>query len=112
MEDTLIPLVGMFFVIGVPALALATRFALRPLIRDLTQALGPQRRDREAIARLEERIAHLEREGRERDERLSELAEAELFRRRLEERGGGAGTTETRGQLTNPAGPDSPAPSL
>lgn len=83
--ETLIPIFAIFFTIGVPVLALATRFALRPLIRDLAEALGPRARDRDTIARLTERIERLEQEGRGREEMLNRLAEAELFRRQLEE---------------------------
>ena len=106
--ELLIPIFAIFFTIGVPVLAMATHFALRPLVRDVAEALGPRKRDRETIVRLEERIDRLEREARERDERLDHLAEAELFRRQLEERAGG--TTETAARLAKPAGPDSPGP--
>ena len=64
-----VAILGVLFVIGVPVLALATRFAFRPLIRDLIEARGPRAQDRETI---------------ERDRRLDELADAELFRRQLE----------------------------
>ncbi|MYA33258.1 MAG: hypothetical protein F4164_01660 [Gemmatimonadales bacterium] len=96
MEEMIIAIVAIFFTIGVPVLAMATHFALRPLVRDLAQALGPQRRERETIARLAERIERLEGDHRERGELLDQLAEAELFRRQLEERAGG----EAAGKLT------------
>ena len=89
MEDMIIAIVAIFFTIGIPVLALATHFALRPLARDLAEALGPRRREREAIAQLLERIDRLDEENRERGELLDQLAEAELFRRQLEERVGG-----------------------
>ena len=89
MDDMIIAVVAIFFTIGIPVLAMATHFALRPLVRDLAEALGPMRRDREKIARLTERIEQLEGEHRERGELLDQLAEAELFRRQLEERTGG-----------------------
>ena len=91
----IIAIVAIFFTIGVPVLAMATHFALRPLVRDLAEALGPMKRERETIARLSERIERLEGENRERGELLDQLAEAELFRRQLEERAGG-GTGGTR----------------
>ena len=81
----IIGMLGVFFVIGVPMLALATRFALRPLVRDLIEARGPRAQDRETIARLVERVDLLEREAAERDERLNQLTDAELFRRQLED---------------------------
>ncbi len=89
MDDMIIAVVAIFFTIGIPVLAMATHFALRPLVRDLAEALGPMKRDRERIARLTERIEQLEGESRERGELLDQLAEAELFRRQLEERTGG-----------------------
>lgn len=89
MEEMIIAIVAIFFTIGIPVLAMATHFALRPLVRDLAEALGPMKRDREAMARLSERIERLEGENRERGELLDQLAEAELFRRQLEERAGG-----------------------
>lgn len=85
MEELILPILGIVFAVGVPVLALATRFALRPLVNDLADALGAGKRRREEVAALVERIARLEREGRERDLRLEEFAEAERFRRRLEE---------------------------
>lgn len=92
MEDMIIAVVAIFFTIGIPVLAMATHFALRPLVRevrDLAEAMGPRKRDREMIARLTERIEQLEGEHRERGELLDQLAEAELFRRQLEEDTGG-----------------------
>lgn len=89
MEEMIIAIVAIFFTIGIPVLAMATHFALRPLVRDLAEALGPMKRDRQTIARLTERIEQLEGENRERGELLDQLAEAELFRRQLEERTGG-----------------------
>ena len=88
--DEIIAMFGIFFVIGVPALAFATRFALRPLVRDLIEARAPRAKDRETIERLVERVDTLEREAVERDERLNRLTDAELFRRQLEERAGPA----------------------
>ena len=89
MDEMIIPVLGIVFVIGVPVMAWATRFALRPLLRDLGEALGAGTRQRDEIAKLGARIAQLEREAGERDVRLDELAEAEQFRRRLEEDVGG-----------------------
>lgn len=81
-----IAVVAIFFTIGIPVLAMATHFALRPLVKDLAEALGPRKRERETIARLTERVEQLEGESRERGELVDQLAEAELFRRQLEER--------------------------
>lgn len=89
MEEMIIAIVAILVTIGIPVLAMATHFALRPLVRDLAEVLGPRRRDRDTIGRLEKRIQKLEGESRERGELLDQLAEAELFRRQLEERTGG-----------------------
>ena len=93
MEEMIIAIVAIVFTIGVPVLAMATHFALRPLVRDLAEALRPRKQDRDTIARLAERIEKLEGESRERGELLDQLAEAELFRRQLEERAGGGERT-------------------
>ncbi|MCY3699217.1 MAG: hypothetical protein OXH46_06235 [Gemmatimonadetes bacterium] len=94
MEEMIIAVVAIFFTIGIPVLAMATHFALRPLVRDMAEALGPRKREREMIARLAERVERLEGESRQRGELLDQLAEAELFRRQLEERAGGETTRD------------------
>jgi len=94
MEEMIIAVVAIFFTIGIPVLAMATHFALRPLVRDMAEALGLRKRDREMIARLAERVERLEGESRQRGELLDQLAEAELFRRQLEERAGGETTRD------------------
>ena len=91
-----IAVVAIFFTIGIPVLAMATHFALRPLVKDLAEALGPRKRERETIARLTERVEQLEGESRERGELVDQLAEAELFRRQLEEHAAG-GTPQPAG---------------
>ena len=89
MEEMIIAVVAIFFTIGIPVLAMATHFALRPLVRDMAEALGPRKREREMIARLAERVERLEGESRQRGELMNQIAEAELFRRKLEESAGG-----------------------
>jgi len=78
----LIPLFGIFFVIGVPVMAVATKFVLQPLLRELTQAVRGGKAEefedvRERVARLE---GHLLTQARQ----LDQLVEAEMFRRQLE----------------------------
>ena len=85
MNELIIPVLGIVFVIGVPVIAWATRFALRPLLKDLAEALGAGTRQRDELAELAARVAQLERDGQDRDVRVDELVEAERFRRRLEE---------------------------
>lgn len=88
--EVLIPLFAIFFVIGVPVLSIATRFVLRPLLRDFAQALGRgQQPDADQVAELTQRMARIEAHLVEQDRRLGNLADAELFRRQLEERSSG-----------------------
>ncbi len=80
--DNLIPIVGIFFVIGVPVMSLAAHFVLRPMVRDVIAAIrgketGPDDRIEERLARLEEAL-----EGQA--DQLDRLLEAEAFRLRLE----------------------------
>ncbi|MFV1986837.1 MAG: hypothetical protein ACC682_06130 [Gemmatimonadota bacterium] len=81
MED-LIPLFGIFFVIGVPVMAVSAKFVLQPLLRELIQAIRGGKAEeledvRERVARLED---HLLTQARQ----LDQLVEAESFRRQLE----------------------------
>jgi len=80
--DELIGFLAMIFVLGIPSLSLAAHFVLRPMVRDIVQALG---RGKEApdpafAARLERLEERLDRIG----ELTERLAEAERFRRELE----------------------------
>ena len=38
--DELIPILSIFFVIGVPVMSIAGHFVLRPLVRDIIQAIS------------------------------------------------------------------------
>jgi len=82
--EELIPLVAIFFVIGVPVMSIAARFALRPLLKDFAQALG--RGQDNAGDELSERLAVLEARLGDQARQLEQLADAELFRRQLESR--------------------------
>lgn len=80
--DDLIPIVAIFFTIGVPVMALATHFVLRPLVKDIVLALRGGTQDemtalRSELTELHETLAHHE-------TRLEVLTEAEAFRRQLE----------------------------
>jgi hypothetical protein len=92
--DFLIPIVAIFFVIGVPVLAVATHFVLRPLVRDIITAINGK-----GVERLEEfdaRLHRLEESLFEQNEQLERLLEAEAFRLRLE--GGSEGSGERAGR--------------
>ena len=80
--EFLIPITAIFFVIGVPVMSIATHFVLRPLVRDLTVAIHGKKED--AGADLVARIGRLESIVVEQNRQIDRLAEAEVFRRRLE----------------------------
>jgi len=97
--EELIPIVAIFFVIGVPVMSVAAKFVLQPLLRDVTEAIrggkGQELEDlRDRVARLE---GHLSTQGRQ----LNQLVEAELFRRQLE--GGKAATPEDHPEAPQPS---------
>lgn len=80
--DDLIPIVAIFFTIGVPVMSLAAHFVLRPMIKDLTGAIkgvkGGEKED------FEHRLTRLEDALLEQNQQLAHLVEAESFRRKLE----------------------------
>ena len=80
--ELLIPLTAIFFVIGVPVLAVATHFVLRPLVRDVTGAISGKNRD--ATDDLAERIGRIEQAILDQGQQIDRLIEAEAFRRQLE----------------------------
>jgi len=80
--DVLVPLFGIFFVIGVPVMAIATHFVLRPLARDVIGALRSRGEVEEAD--LLSRIDRLEQAVLDQGQQLDRLVEAESFRRQLE----------------------------
>lgn len=88
--EELIPIVAIFFVIGVPVMSIAARFVLRPLLRDFAHGVGRGKGDPDAVAELTQRLARLEGHLLDQDRRLDNLVDAELFRRQLEERGAAA----------------------
>ena len=80
--EVLIPLFGIFFVIGVPVMSIAAKFVLRPLLREVTEAVRGGRT--EELEELRERVALLEGHLETQGTRVDRLLEAELFRRKLE----------------------------
>lgn len=80
--DDLIPILAILFGLGVPALSLATHFVLRPLVKDIVEALraGP----RNELAELQRRIDELQDELARHESQIHVLSDAESFRRRLE----------------------------
>lgn len=82
--EELIPIVAIFFVIGVPVMSIAARFALRPLLKDLAEAMG--RGSVTDGGELKKDVARLQAQVAEQGRQLEQLADAELFRRDLESR--------------------------
>lgn len=80
--DELIPILAIFFGLGVPAVSLATHFVLRPLVKDIVEALrtGPS----SEIVALQQRVDEQQEELIRLEARFERLAEAESFHRRLE----------------------------
>ena len=73
-------ILAIFFILGVPSLALATHLVIRPLIREYAKLKGLTFDKQE----LEGRIAQIEDVVHDIDRQVNRLAEAERFRRELE----------------------------
>jgi hypothetical protein len=82
--DDFIPIVAIFFIIGVPVMSIATHFVLRPLVRDIVGALRGG--SREELDGLRAQITELHEEVSRHETQLHTLTEAEAFRRQLEAR--------------------------
>jgi hypothetical protein len=82
-DPLLIPILGIIFGVGVPGVALATHFVLRPLVRDIVGAIQSNKPSA-AASDVEERLLRLEDAYYRLDERVAGLIEAEQFRRELE----------------------------
>lgn len=80
--DELIPILGIFFTIGVPVMSIAAHFVLRPLVRDVIQAIGG--RSLQEKADTDERLARIEEALLQQEQQVDRLLEAEAFRLRLE----------------------------
>jgi hypothetical protein len=78
----LIPLFAIFFIFGVPIMAAATHFVLRPMVRDVIGAI--QGRKEEEDAGLMRRIDRIEEAVLDQGQQIDRLVEAEVFRRQLE----------------------------
>ena len=76
--EFLIPIVAIFFVIGVPVMAIASHFVLRPLVRDVIQAIHGRKAEEQAD--LEGRLGRLEEAVLDQSRQIDRLLEAETFR--------------------------------
>jgi len=80
--DELIPLISIFFVIGVPVMSIAGHFVLRPLVRDIIQAISG--RSLQEKTDMDERLARIEEALMHQGQQVDRLLAAEAFRLRLE----------------------------
>jgi hypothetical protein len=78
----LIPILAIFFIFGVPIMAVATHFVLRPLVRDVIGAIhGKAQAEAEDLTN---RVGRLEQAILDQGQQIDRLVEAESFRRQLE----------------------------
>jgi hypothetical protein len=80
--DSVVEIIVALLVFGIPAAALAARFVLRPMLRDITEAIRNIREP--ASPELERRLTELEEGQQLITERLDHLIEAERFQRELQ----------------------------
>lgn len=80
--EEFIPIVAIFFVIGVPVMSVAAHFVLRPMVKDLVKALRGGAHDE--VVELQRQILELQEDVARQEGQLAVLAEAESFRRQLE----------------------------
>jgi phosphate uptake regulator len=81
-EFELVPIVAIFFTIGVPSLALAAHLVLRPMVRDIIGAIQAGKPG--ASSELEKRVARLEEAYSGLETQVTRLLETDDFRRQLE----------------------------
>lgn len=74
--------IAMGLVLGVPALAFATHFVVKPLIREIVEAI--QRVGSRDQKDLDDRVARMEEMLLAQSKQMELLMEAEIFRRGLE----------------------------
>ena len=80
--DLLIPLLAIFFIFGVPIMAVATHFVLRPMVREVIGAIhGKAQAEAEDLTN---RMGRLEQAILDQGTQVDRLVEAESFRRQLE----------------------------
>lgn len=84
--NDLIPIVAIFFTIGVPVMALTTHFVLRPMVKDIVQAMRGGSKDE--VLELHRQVAELREDVARQESQIAVLTEAESFRRQLEAKPG------------------------
>ncbi len=79
--DTLIEVILALMIFGIPGAALAVRFVLRPMLREIADAIRTTQG--KVAPELEARLLELEEGQRLTNDRLEHLIEAERFRDQL-----------------------------
>ena len=82
-DPLLIPITAITFVLGVPSIALATHFVLRPMVRDVVGAIQANK-PRALSEDVDRRLAKLEDGFSQIETQVTRLVEAERFHRQLE----------------------------
>ncbi|UCC84846.1 MAG: hypothetical protein JSW46_07990 [Gemmatimonadota bacterium] len=82
MADSFVEMLIALLIFGIPGAALAVRFVLRPMLREIADAIRSGRGD--LSPDLERRLLELEEGQRLTNEQLEQLIEAERFRQQLE----------------------------
>ena len=82
MADSFVEILVAALIFGIPGAALAVRFVLRPMLREIADAILSTRG--ELPPDLERRLLELEEGQRLTNEQLEHLVEAERFRQQLE----------------------------
>lgn len=77
----LVGVVAVICIFGIPMMGLVTRFALRPLVQDITQAIRTGNEDE--VRELRRRVAELEQRLDVQERETERLSEAERFHREL-----------------------------
>ena len=78
----LIPIVAIFFTIGVPVMALTTHFVLRPMVKDIVGAMRGGNKDE--MFELHRQVGEMREELARQESQIHVLTDAESFRRQLE----------------------------
>ncbi len=81
-SDQFVEILLAIMIIGIPGAALATRFVLRPMLREVSEAIRSTRQP--GGPELDARMLELEEGQRLITEQLERLVEAERFRQELE----------------------------
>jgi len=81
-DPLLIPIIAIVSAVGVPAVALAAHLVLRPMVRDITNAIQAGKTG--ASGEVDQRLTRLEDAYYQLDQHVTRLIEAESFRRELE----------------------------